>query len=124
MTLPAAADLVHAPLAHWAATRADAIALDDGRQTLSFAQLHARVGQVARRLDAAGAPATAWVENSGGTLDALVDFLGIIASGRCAAVADAQWTPATRGAVRGQLPQEPAATTGPQPLSAFYIGFT
>jgi long-chain acyl-CoA synthetase len=124
VSLPAAADLVHAPLAHWATARPQAVALDDGHQTLSFAQLHARVGQVARRLGQTGAPATVWVETAGSTLEALVEFLGIIASGRCAAVADAQWTPATRSAVRAHLPHEPAPAGGAQPLSAFYIGFT
>ena len=89
--LPALFDWVHGPLAHWARTRPDALALANERQRLSFAELHARVQARARRLDAEGAPATVLLGGDAGTLDGLVDFLGVIASGRCAAMGDAQW---------------------------------
>lgn len=124
MSLAAAADLVHAPLARWALERPHATALQDGRRSLSFAELHTAVGQVAARLTAGRAPATVFVDAERGTLDALVEFLGVVASGRCAAVSDPDWPPAVREAVRAGVSAEPADLPGPTPTTPFYIGFT
>lgn len=123
--LPALFDWVHGPLAHWARTRPDALALANERQRLSFAELHARVQARARRLDAEGAPATVLLGGDAGTLDGLVDFLGVIASGRCAAMGDAQWPAVVAQAVAERLPVPAGAPgQGATPLSPFYIGFT
>ncbi|HSW20265.1 MAG TPA: AMP-binding protein [Ramlibacter sp.] len=121
----AAQQLVHAPLAQWAAQRGGQVAIDDGHETLSFAQLHEETQRIARELDAAGAPATVWAPAGLSTLRSLTQFLGIVASGRCAAVGDAQWPPATRAAAQALLPEASAHGAGAAgPLSPFYVGFT
>lgn len=124
MTVPLHADLVHAPLAHWAKERPQAVALDDGTRELTFSELHAASQCVAAQLVSDHAPATVWLDASADTLDQLVQFLGIIASGRCAAVSDPDWTPAVRAAVQAGLLDVPADMAVPGPLSPFYIGFT
>lgn len=125
MSWLAAPEQVHAPLAMWATQRGGQIAVDDGRQSLSFAQLHEEVQRIACGLDASHAPATVWMPAGLSTLRSLVQFLGIVASGRCAAVGDSQWPPATRAAAQALLP-EGAAHNGDasSPLSPFYVGFT
>ncbi len=120
-------DTVHGPLAHWARVRGDAVALEDDSTGLSFAQLHAAVTQGAQALADAQAPATVFVNEGLSTLLQVVDFLAIIASGRCAAVSDPDWPLATRERV-----QHSVCTTGAQhntlpgdtAESPFYIGFT
>lgn len=124
MSRAPSAELVHAPLAHWARCRADAVALDDGTSTLSFAALHAAVGRHAAALDAAGAPATVFVDERAPTMGQLVQFLGIVASGRCAAVGDPDWTAAVRESVRRRIATQPCTPEPPQPDAPFYIGFT
>ena len=117
-------DLVHAPLADWAQSRADTIAIQHGHQTLTFAQLHDRVTQRANALRQAQAPATVLVNQSEPISERLVDFLGIIASGRCAAVGDADWPPPVRQAVLAALPQTAVDLPAPQPTTPFYVGYT
>lgn len=124
MNEPAAAECVHAPLGRWARERGGAVAIDDGHERVSFEQLHARVLEVSRRLAATDAPGTVWVEAAGSPLPAVIEFLGIIASGRCAAVADAQWTAATRAAARQLLSSQAGSVRDAQPQSPFYVGFT
>ena len=118
------ADLVHAPLADWAHLRGEAIAIRHGQHTLSFAQLHDAVTQRAHALLKSNAPATLLVNEALPITDRLVDFLGIIASGRCAAVGDADWPPPVRQAVLAALSQAAAEPVAPQPTSPFYIGYT
>ncbi|WP_371809306.1 AMP-binding protein [Aquabacterium sp. A08] len=118
------ADLVHAPLAHWAAVQPDRPALDDGRHTLSYAQLHRAVAQAADRLARERAPATVFTDPDSGPLDQVVALLAAVASGRCAAVCDPDWTPAVREAVRRAVDRDPADPPPPRPDSPFYIGFT
>lgn len=121
--LPEPFALVHGAIAHWARERPDALALANESCRLSFAQLHARVQAQVRRLDADGAPATVLLPGHAGALDAVVGLLGIIASGRCAAMGDAQWPDGVAQAMAARLPQggrHDVAT----PLSPFYIGFT
>ena len=118
------ADLVHAPLADWAQSRGDVIAIQHGPQTVTFAQLHDLVAQRAATLRQARAPATVLVNPARPIADRLVDFLGIIASGRCAAVGDADWPPPVRQAVLAALPQTAVDPPAPQPTSAFYVGYT
>ena len=117
-------DLVHAPLADWAQLRGDTIAIEHGEQTLTFAQLHDAVTQRAQTLRQAHAPATVLVAQALPILDRLVDFLGIITSGRCAAVGDADWPPPVRQAVLATLQHTSADMPAPQSSSAFYVGYT
>ena len=119
-----AADLVHAPLAAWAQSRGDAIAIHHGLQTLTFAQLHSAVTLRSSALIRAHAPATVMVNESLGIVERLVDFLGIITSGRCAAIGDPDWPPSVRQAVLAALPQAAADLHAPQPSSPFYVGYT
>ena len=118
------ADLVHAPLAHWARARAHACAVSDGRRHLSFADLHAQVQERAATLDGAAAPAVVLVDDRQTQLDQLLEFLAIVASGRCAAVGDPDWPPAQRAAARAGLGAQPAGPVEARPDSPFYIGFT
>jgi len=116
--------LVHAPLARWAQTRAQQVALDDGHTTLTFAQLHSAVQSIALALQERHAPATVFVDDALGTLDQMVSFLAIITSGRCAAVTDPDWPEAVRQRVQGAFSTAAADVQPPTANSPFYIGFT
>ncbi|NVO07967.1 MAG: AMP-binding protein [Rhodoferax sp.] len=124
MTPGQASGLVHGPLAEWALSRADATAIASGHQRLTFAELHAAVALRAQALAKAQAPATVLVDSNLPLVQRLVDFLGINASGRCAAVADPDWPAAVRDSVQAALPQTPCSVPAPQPLSPFYVGYT
>ena len=117
-------DLVHAPLAEWAVSRGQAVAIREGAQALTFAQLHAAVTERSRAILKARAPATLMVNDNVPMIDRLVDFLAIITTGRCAAVADPEWPPGVRLAVAQAMPTEAADMTAPLPGSPFYVGFT
>jgi long-chain acyl-CoA synthetase len=116
--------LVHAPLARWAQTRAQQVALDDGHTALTFAQLHAAVQQESAALQARHAPTTVFVDDAQRTIDQMVSFLAIISSGRCAAVSDPDWPAAVRQRVQSAFPSAPAEVDAPVATSPFYIGFT
>ena len=119
------ADLVHGPLAHWARVQPQAVALANAQAQLSFAQLQARVQAQAEALRARHAPATVLLDSSGSGLERIVDFLAVIASGRCAAVADPDWPEAVQARIAAQFAQQPAADMpAPGPETPFYIGFT
>lgn len=124
MTPPAQPELVHAPLARWAAERGAVCAIDDGQTALSFAELHAAVTAGASALQGERAPATVLIDDRRTTLQRVVDFLAVIHSGRCAAVSDPDWTAATRQAVTATLDRTPADLPAPGPTTPFYIGFT
>lgn len=124
MNLPGLAELIHAPLAHWAHTRGAAIALDDGAKRLSFAQLHDAVQAQARTLEEARAPAAVFIDERQSTAEQLQRFLAVIASGRCAAVGDPDWTPAMQQAARGFFSQAPTSMSAPDAHTPFYVGFT
>lgn len=119
-----AVDLVHAPLAEWAQSRGDTVAIRDGAQALTFSQLHSAVTQCAQDIAKAQAPATLWVNAGLPLVNRLVDFLAIVSSGRCAAVADPDWPPMVQQAVSHALPTQAAALSAPQPESPFYVGYT
>ncbi|WP_367187284.1 AMP-binding protein [Rhodoferax sp.] len=72
----------------------------------------------------AQAPATLMVNDALPMIDRLVDFLGIIASGRCAAVADPEWPAPVRQSVSDAMPTAAADLPAPRPESAFYVGYT
>ena len=119
--------LVHAPLAHWAQTRAQVVALDDGQTQLTFAQLYANVLQHAQTLITQDAPATVFVNDQLSVIEQMVAFMGIIHSGRCAAVSDPDWPSTVRANIKRELGvtlTEPHQTEAATPTSPFYIGFT
>ena len=121
---------MHGLLAHWAAhcPGRPALTLDahaTTRRTLDFATLHARVEAAARTLHRQDAPATRLLDARQDLLAQLVDFLGTIRSGRCAAVADPDWPAGLRERVAARLPAgTPAGRSAPEAESPFYIGFT
>lgn len=115
--------LVHAPLLRWSRERAGQAAIDDGRERLSFAQLQQAIERQRSRL--AGAAPTVTVDGQQPTAAQLVEFLAIIASGRCAAVSDPDWAAPVRAAVAEMLAALPAPAEAQSGASApFYIGFT
>ena len=118
------ADLVHGPLAEWAVSRAKDLAIRSAGQTLSFAQLHAAVTERSGALLKARAPATVLVNADLPMLERLVDFLAIISSGRCAAVADPDWPAPVRQAVTQAMPTAAADLPAALPESPFYVGYT
>lgn len=123
--LPEAFQLVHGPLAHWSQAQPEAVALSNGHERLTFAQLQARVAQQARALAARSAPATVLLDATGSGLERIVDFLAVIQSGRCAAVADPDWPASVQARIAAQFAQQPPADMPePGPETPFYIGFT
>ncbi|MCT9810004.1 AMP-binding protein [Acidovorax sp. Be4] len=123
--LPESFELVHGPLAHWSQVQPEAVALSNGLEQLSFAQLQARVASQAEALRVRAAPATVLLDGSGSGLERIVDFLAVVASGRCAAVADPEWPAAVQAQIAAQFAQlPPAEVPAPGPETPFYIGFT
>lgn len=115
---------VHAPLAYWAKTRPDAVAIDDGVHVTTFADAAEAVGARAQMLCAQRAPLTLWVDNSLTVTARLIEFLAIIASGRRAAVADPDWPEAVRLQIHALVDQQQADAPAPGPGTPFYVGFT
>ena len=72
----------------------------------------------------ARAPACLMVDDQLGQLEQLLTFLAIVASGRCAALADPDWPAAQRAAARASLPTQACDLATPQPDALFYLGFT
>lgn len=72
--------LVHAPLVHWAKSRAQVVALDDGRTQLTFSELNEKVQQEVIALQQQHAPATVFVDEQQGTLAQMVHLLAISAA--------------------------------------------
>jgi len=100
------------------------VAMDDGQTKLTFAQLHAAVQQQAEALTHAHAPDTVFVDEQLSIIQQMVSFMGIIQSGRCAAVSDPDWPSAVRTSVQSVFSNQPATTPPPTPTTPFYIGFT
>ena len=101
--------------------------MDDGQTQLTFAQLHTAVVQHADTLIQQHAPATVFVDDQLSIIQQMVAFMGIIHSGRCAAVSDPDWPSAVRDSVKralGASLTEPSHTSTATPASPFYIGFT
>ncbi|MBV8249233.1 MAG: AMP-binding protein [Comamonas sp.] len=116
--------LVHGPLAHWAQQRPEVIALQSEEQAWTFARLHAEVLTRSASLVARRAPQTVLLDSQLSTLERLVDFLAVIHSGRCAAVADPDWQPNVRQRIESWLPATPCELSQAEPAAAFYTGFT
>lgn len=114
--------LVHTSLAHWAQHTPHQTAIVCDNTTLSFQQLHQAVlAQAALHQTSA---ATCLVNDADNTLQQLIAFLGIVQSGRCAAVTDAEWPAHIRQAVVNALPTSALAQHNTQDTDPFYIGFT
>lgn len=116
--------LVHGPLAYWAQHRPDVVALQSEADSWTFDRLHTEVELRSARLVAQRAPQMLLLDASRSTLERLVDFLAVIRSGRCAAVADPDWQPAVRQRIEGWLPGQPCELESAAPTAAFYTGFT
>ena len=117
-------ELVHGPLAHWASTTPDAVALQNETRNLTFAQLHAEVCERSAAIAQQRQPQMLLLDTSRGTLECVIEFLAIIASGRCAAVADPEWPQFVLERVQACLPGDASELREATPLSAFYTGFT
>lgn len=116
--------LVHGPLAHWAQERPEAIALQNETTQWTFAQVHEEVLRRSATLVARQAPAMVLLDAERSTLERLIDFLAIIHSGRCAAVADPDWPETVRKRITGWLPTAACTMNPAAPTSPFYTGFT
>ena len=119
-----ASELVHGRLQRWASELRERIALDDGQRTLTFAELQAAVERIRCELDTREAPGVVLLEDDARSLDRVVRFLAIVASGRCAAVADPDWPASARAAVRVSIGEGHVLPERLRPEDPFYIGFT
>lgn len=117
-------DLVHAPLARWARDRADQVAIRSGGQALTFAQLQDAVHRRSRALEAQRAGATVLVDDQLDAIQRTLEFLAIIASGRCAAVGDTEWPAPVKAAVQRCIDSQPVDLPAPDGDTPFYIGYT
>jgi acyl-CoA synthetase (AMP-forming)/AMP-acid ligase II len=99
----------------------------DGQTQLTFTQLHTAVVQHAETLTQQHAPATVFVDDQLSIINQMVLFMGILHSGRCAAVSAPDWPSSVRDCVKRELGTaltEPSHTHTATPTSPFYIGFT
>ncbi|WP_155835142.1 AMP-binding protein [Herbaspirillum sp. RV1423] len=120
-------DTVHAPLAHWAATKPHAVAIDDGVTRYDFSTLAQQVAARAAALKQSRSPAVCWVDDAPDATPQLLSFLSIIAADRTAAVGDPDWPPAMRAQILARVAAGIGAETAPATANAttpFYIGFT
>jgi long-chain acyl-CoA synthetase len=131
MSVEAEEQTVHAPLARWAVSRAQVPAITDGQEVLTFAELHEQVQQHAAGLNRAGAAPLVFVDDTVSVGAQLVAFLGIVTSGRCAAVGDPDWPTAVRAQVRADtlaavVKGSETGRAGNRSLAdaPFYVGFT
>lgn len=127
------ADLVHGPLLRWAREHPDRPAIiqdahgSHARQ-LDFGQLLAAVKE--RGAAPTGRPLgnNVLLTSTADPLALLIDFLAVIRTGRCAAVADPDWPTEVHArmeaALRDMGDQSPAPSPPPTPETPFYIGFT
>ena len=116
--------LVHGPLAHWASVRPDHVALENETQSLTFAELHAQVIERSAAVVREQAPAMLLLNGERGTLASIVEFLAVIHSGRCAAVADPDWPAAVHERMAEWMPSAPSALQAATDKSPFYTSFT
>ncbi len=130
MSVGAEEQTVHAPLARWAVSRAHVPAVTDGHEVVTFAELHRKVQLHAAELDRLGAAPLVFVDDRASVTAQLVAFLGIVSSGRCAAVGDPDWPASVREQVRADTlvsVAQGAFGVGGDGLLAdapFYVGFT
>ena len=116
--------LIHSRLSHWAKTQGDKIAIDNGIAPLTFAELWQAVASQALTHQQQTSPATVLLDPQASTRQQLIDFYGVIASGRCAAVCDADWPQAVQDAVKQSFDPRPYTAPTPHGQTPFYVGFT
>lgn len=129
----APADLVHGPLLRWAHEHPDRPAIIQDAHGSHARQLD--FGQLLKAVEERGAAPTGRVlgnnvllTSTADPLALLIDFLAVIRTGRCAAVADPDWPTEVHArmeaALRDMGDQSPAPSPPPTPETPFYIGFT
>lgn len=127
------ADLVHGPLLRWAHEHPDRPAIIQDAHGSHARQLD--FGQLLKAVEERGAAPTGRVlgnnvllTSTADPLALLIDFLAVIRTGRCAAVADPDWPTEVHArmeaALRDMGDQSPAPSPPPTPETPFYIGFT
>ncbi|MFY8054238.1 MAG: AMP-binding protein, partial [Limnohabitans sp.] len=89
---------------------------------MRFQELHEAVTRQAALVSTS--TATCLVDDTHNTLQQLIAFLGIVQSGRCAAVTDPEWPAHIRHAVAQALPTAPFHPRATLESDPFYIGFT
>lgn len=129
----APADLVHGPLLRWAHEHPDRPAIIQDAHGSHARQLD--FGQLLKAVEERGAAPTGrslgsnvLLTSTADPLALLIDFLAVIRSGRCAAVADPDWPTEVHAcmeaALRDMGDPSPAPSPPPTPETPFYIGFT
>ena len=127
------ADLVHGPLLRWAREHPDwpAIIQDahgSHARQLDFSQLLRAVEERSAAPTGRVLGSNVLLTSTADPLALLIDFLAVIRTGRCAAVADPDWPTEVHArmeaALRDMGDQSPAPSPPPTPETPFYIGFT
>ena len=127
------ADLVHGPLLRWAREHPDWPAIIQDAHGSHARQLD--FGQLLTAVEERGAARTSrplgnnvLLTSTADPLALLIDFLAVIRTGRCAAVADPDWPTEVHARMEASLrdmgDQSPAPSPPPTPETPFYIGFT
>lgn len=127
------ADLVHGPLLRWAHEHPDRPAIIQDAHGSHARQLD--FGQLLTAVEERGAARTGrplgsnvLLTSTADPLALLIDFLAVIRTGRCAAVADPDWPTEVHARMEASLrdmgDQSPAPSPPPTPKTPFYIGFT
>ena len=116
--------LIHSRLPLWAHSQGERLAIDNGVQPITFAALWQAVSAQAQQHQQVHSPATVLVDAKQSTQQQLIDFLGIVASGRCAAVCDAEWPDTVQRSVCESFDAQPYTAPEPTPQTNFYVGFT
>lgn len=127
------ADLVHGPLLRWAHEHPDRPAIiqdahgSHARQ-LDFGQLLAAVNERGAAPTGRVLGSNVLLTSTADPLTLLIDFLAVIRTGRCAAVADPDWPAEVHArmeaALRNMGDPSPDSSPPPTPETPFYIGFT
>jgi long-chain acyl-CoA synthetase len=115
-------ELVHTCLAHWAQHTPTQTAVVCDNTAMRFQELHEAVTRQAALVSTSNA--TCLIDDTHNTLQQLIAFLGIVQSGRCAAVTDPEWPAHIRHAVAQALPTGPFHPRATLESDPFYIGFT
>ncbi len=127
------ANLVHGPLLRWAHEHPDRPAIIQDAHGSHARQLD--FGQLRKAVEERGAAPTdrplgsnVLLTSTADPLALLIDFLAVIRTGRCAAVADPDWPTEVHArmeaALRNMGDPSPAPSPPPTPETPFYIGFT
>lgn len=127
------ANLVHGPLLRWAHEHPDRPAIIQDAHGSHARQLD--FGQLLTAVEERGAARTGrplgsnvLLTSTADPLALLIDFLAVIRTGRCAAVADPDWPAEVHARMETALHDvyslSPDASPSPTPETPFYIGFT